>query len=121
MTDESPAPSPGSPRPPAPLGATMLPTSRGGWAAVVAAAIGLGSWIVLPLVTSLFADEYPVTDTFVMPAIGLALTVVAAVVNVLVLWPGRQRSTLNVIATVLTVSATLFFGFFVVGEGLGGA
>jgi hypothetical protein len=88
---------------------------------VVTAAVGLGSWVVLPLVTGLFADRYPVTDTFVMPVIGVALTTIAAVVNVLVVWRGGQRSGVNVVAAALTVAATLFFGFFVIGEGLGGA
>lgn len=82
---------------------------------------GLGSWIVLPLVTALFSDTFPVTDTVVMPVIGLVLVTLAAIVNVLTLWLGRQRSAMNIVATVLTVTATLFFGLFVIGEGLGGA
>ena len=105
----------------APKTSPLLPTAPSGWIALAAAGIGMGSWIVLPIVTSLFADEYPVTDTIVMPIIGLVLTVLAAVVNVLVLWLARQRSLANILATVLTVSAAVFFGFFVIGEGLGGA
>lgn len=67
MTNAS-KPSPGvtpgpSPVPPPPT----WPTARSGWIALAAAAVGLGSWIVL------------------------------------------------------TVAATLFFGVFVIGEGLGGA
>ena len=102
-------------------GSTMWPTMVGGWVALGSAAVGLGSWIVLPLITSLFADTYPVTDTVVMPVIGLVLTVVAAIVNVLAVGPGRQRSAVGIVAAGLTVGATLFFGFFVIGEGLGGA
>lgn len=49
------------------------------------------------------------------------VALVAAIVNVVALWAGRQRSTMNVVASTLTVTATLFFGFFVIGEGLGGA
>ncbi|WP_344945668.1 hypothetical protein [Terrabacter ginsenosidimutans] len=56
-----------------------------------------------------------------MPVIGLVLVTVAAIVNVVALWAGRQRSTMNMVATTLTVTATLFFAFFVIGEGLGGA
>lgn len=97
------------------------PTTRSGWLALAAAAVGLGSWIVLPIVTSLFADTFPVTDTVVMPILGLVLVTLAAIVNVLTLWLGRQRSVMNIVATVLTVAATLFFGVFVIGEGLGGA
>lgn len=108
-------------RAPAPWGATVWPTSAAGWLAVASAAVGLGSWVVLPLITSIFADRYPVTDTYVMPVIGVALTAIAAVINVLVVWRGGQRSGVNVVAAALTVAATLFFGFFVIGEGLGGA
>lgn len=102
-------------------GAHLWPARPFGWVAVGSAAVGLGSWIVLPLITSLFADRYPVTDTFVMPVIGLALTVVAAIMNVLAVGPGRQRSAVSIVAAVLSVGAALFFGFFVIGEGLGGA
>jgi hypothetical protein len=66
-------------------------------------------------------DTFPVTDTVVMPIIGLALVTLAAIVNVIAFWLGRQRSVMNMIATVLTVAATVFFGFFVIGEGVGGA
>ncbi|GAA3704646.1 hypothetical protein GCM10022399_21530 [Terrabacter ginsenosidimutans] len=76
---------------------------------------------MLPLVSTLFHDVVPVTDTVVMPVIGLVLVTVAAIVNVVALWAGRQRSTMNMVATTLTVTATLFFAFFVIGEGLGGA
>jgi hypothetical protein len=99
----------------------LWPTAGIGWLALAAAAIGLGSWIVLPIVTTVFRDSYPVTDTVVMPIIGLALVVLAAIINVLTFWLGRQRSTVNTVAIVLTVAATVFFGVFVIGEGLGGA
>jgi len=98
----------------------VLPTSRLGWVALVAAAIGLGSWIVLPLLTGL-REQYPVTDTVVMPIIGLALTLIAALINVLAVWPGKQRSVLNILGAVLTGGVTLFFGVFVIGDVLGGA
>ncbi|MCC6497042.1 MAG: hypothetical protein IT193_12390 [Propionibacteriaceae bacterium] len=99
----------------------LWPTAGSGWLALAAAAVGLGSWIVLPIVTTVFRDSYPVTDTVVMPIIGLVLVVLAAITNVLTYWLGRQRSTLNTVAIVLTVAATAFFGIFVIGEGLGGA
>ena len=97
------------------------PPARSGRLALVAAVIGLGSWIVLPMVTTIFGDTYPVTDTFVMPVIGLVLVALAAVVNVVALWMLRQRSVMNMVATALTVAATCFFGIFVIGEGLAGA
>jgi hypothetical protein len=55
-----------------------------------------------------------------MPVIGLVLIAVAAVINVLVLWLFRQRSATSIVATGLTVAATLFVGSFVIGEGLSG-
>lgn len=98
-----------------------VPTRPIGWAGVVAAIIGLGSWVVLPLITTLFGETVPVTDTVLMPIIGLVLIAIAAVINVIALWPARQRNVLTLIATLLTVPAALFFGVFVIGEGLGGA
>lgn len=99
----------------------MWPAARSGRLALWAAAVGLGSWLVLPLVTTVFRTTFPVTDTIVMPVIGLVLVVLAAIVNILVLWIGRQRSPMNIAATAVTVAASLFFGVFVIGEGLGGA
>ena len=94
---------------------------RWGWLAVGAAVVGFGSWVVLPIVTSMLGERYPVTDTFVMPLIGLALTVIAAVINVLAVWRGGQRSGVSIVAAALTVAAVLFLGVVVIGEGLGGA
>ena len=107
--------------PPERWAAAVWPSAARGWWALAMTAIGLGSWLVLPLVTTVFGETYPVTDTFVMPVIGLVLVALAAVVNVLVVWRGGQRSAMNLVAAILTVGATLFFGFFVIGEGLGGA
>lgn len=45
----------------------------------------------------------------------------AAIVNVMTLWLGRRQSTMNVVATVITVAAALFIVGFVIGEGLGSA
>lgn len=100
---------------------SWLPTSRFGWIAVIVAALGLGSWVVLPIITTAFRDEYPITDTGAMPALGLTLTALAAVLNVLAVWRGGQRSVLSLVAMGFTVMATLVFGLFVIGEGLGGA
>lgn len=92
-----------------------------GWIGVVAAVIGLGAiWAVLPLITTFFRETVPITDTVVMPIIGIVLTAIAAVLNVIALWPARQRNVLTLIATILTVMVTLVFGVFVIGEGLAG-
>ncbi|HEX6954915.1 MAG TPA: hypothetical protein VF156_08555 [Agromyces sp.] len=100
---------------------STTPTQRIGWVAVIAAIIGLGAWIVLPLITTLFRETVPVTDTVVMPIIGVVLTLVAAVLNVLALTAWRQRNVLNLIAALLTAPAALVFLVFLVGEGLAGA
>ena len=100
---------------------SATPSRPIGWVALVAAVIGLGSWIVLPLITTLFREAFPITDTYVMPVIGSVLIAIAAVLNVIALWPARQRNVLNLLATILTVPAALFFLTFVIGEGVAGA
>ena len=120
MSPSTSSPGSGPGRPTVPQ-TRLWPTARSGWLSLAATAVGLGSWIVLPIVTTVFRDTYPVTDTVVMPIMGLVLVLLAAIINVLTLWLGRQRSTLNIVATVLTVAATVFFGVFVIGEGLSGA
>jgi hypothetical protein len=100
---------------------SATPTRAIGWVALGAAVIGLGSWIVLPLITTIFRETFPITDTVVMPIIGSVLIAIAALLNVIALWPARQRNVLNLIATILTVPAALFFLTFVIGEGIAGA
>ena len=97
-----------------------LPTRPIGWLAVAAAVVGLGSWIVLPIITTVFRETYPVTDTFVMPLIGAVLIVIAAVLNPLAIWVWKQKNALNLIAMLLTVGAALFLLPFVIGEGISG-
>jgi hypothetical protein len=87
---------------------------------VTATVVALASWVVLPMITVAFRDTVPVTDTAVMPAIGLVLTLVAAVLNVMALWRTRDRATSLVIAAVLTVPLALFAALVLVGEGLSG-
>lgn len=101
-------------------GVRWFPSTVLGWVALLAACVGLGSWVVLPVVTTLMREEYPITDSYAMPLLGLALTAVAAVLSCVAVWRG-QRSVTSLIAMGLTVMATLFFGLFVIGEGLGGA
>lgn len=98
--------------------ADTWPTSAWGWAGVGAAILGLGSWFVLPVITTLFAERYPITDTGLMPAIGLGLVAAAAIANLLIAWLGRQRSAVSIAATALTVAATLLLGMFTIGEAL---
>ena len=79
------------------------------------------STIALPIITSVFQDEYPLTDSYLMPVVGVSLTVLAALVNVLAVWKGHQRSVVSLVAMFLTVMASLSFGLIVIGEGLSGA
>lgn len=118
---EPAAPVPGAPTQARSARTGLLPNGRAGWSALIITAVGLGSWLVLPIVTTVFRERYPVTDTVLMPIIGVALTLVAALVNVLVVWRARERSVLNILAMVFTLAAGAFFGVFLIGEGLAGA
>lgn len=97
-----------------------VPSRPIGWIGLVAAVVGLGSWVVLPVITMLFRETAPVTDTVLMPIIGVVLIAIAATLNVVALWPARQRNVLTLIATILTVPATILFSVFLIGEGLAG-
>jgi hypothetical protein len=55
-----------------------------------------------------------------MPAIGTALIDLAAIFNVLCVWPWRERSVLNIVAAAVTIPSAIFFTFMAVGEGLAG-
>jgi hypothetical protein len=99
----------------------VLPGTTIGWWALVLSVIGGASWLVLPVITMTFRDTYPVTDTWVMPAIGTVLIDSAAVLNVLCVWRWRERSVMNIVAAALTVPTALLFTLIVVGESLGGA
>lgn len=98
----------------------ILPRTRLGWWGLAASAIGFASWVVLPLITVTFRQKYPITNTWVMPAIGTVILDLAAVFNVLCVWRWRERSVLNGAAMALTVLAGLGVTLIVVGEGLGG-
>ena len=100
---------------------TILPSTAIGWWALGVSAAGMASWVVLPVITTTFRDVYPITDTWVMPATGVALIDAAAILNVLALWRWRERSLPNIVAAILAIPMALFFTFMVVGEGLAGA
>jgi hypothetical protein len=101
-------------------GVAILPKKKAGRWVLVLTAVVIAACVALPLITINFRDRYPVTDTWVMPAIGVALIDLAAAFNILCVWPWRERSVLNILAAVLTVPSALFFTFMVVGEGLAG-
>jgi len=96
---------------------TVVPSSAVGWWAVGVAVLGLAPWVVLPVITAAYRETYPITDTWVMPAIGLAATDLAALFNALSIWLWRQRSTLNVIAACLIFAVAALVTLMVVGGG----
>jgi hypothetical protein len=101
-------------------GVAILPKKKAGRWALIITVIVIAACAVLPVITINFRDSYPVTDTWVMPAIGVVLIDLAAIFNILCIWTWRERSVLNILAAVLTVPSALFFTFMVVGEGLAG-
>jgi len=109
------------PTTPNPRGTTILPRTKAGWWTLGFTVIGIASWVVLPVITTIFRETYPVTDTWIMPAIGTVLIDLAAVFNLLCVWCWRERSVLNIVAAVLVIPMALLFTFIVVGESLGGA
>jgi hypothetical protein len=98
----------------------FFPNITNSWWTLVASAVGMAAWFILPMITMKFRDFYPITDTWVMPAIGTFLIDVAAILNVIVIRRYKERSILNIIAAALVIPMALFFTFFMVGEGLGG-
>lgn len=101
-------------------GIAILPKTKAGRWALILTVIVIAACVALPIITINFRDKYPVTDTWVMPAIGTVLIDLAAVFNILCVWPWRERSILNILAAILTVPSALFFTFMIVGEGLAG-
>jgi len=104
----------------APTRSHVIPSHAVGWWAIGLALLGLAAWVVLPIITMTFRETYPITDTAVMPMIGVLLVDVAAVFNLLTVFRWKEGSVLNIVATVITVAAALFFTFVVVGELLSG-
>lgn len=99
--------------------ARSWPTTTSGWIAVIAAGVALAFWVVVPAVSSGVTHQSQESGNRLVPTIGLVLTALTALFNLLVLWPGKQRTLANGIATSLTVLATLIFSVFVFGSGFG--
>lgn len=94
-------------------------TLLGTWAALLSL-LAVVSWFVMPAITMAYRDVYPITDTWVMPAISVALTDAAALLGVLAVWRGHERSILNLVLLVILFLAGLFFTWMLIGEGLAG-
>jgi hypothetical protein len=99
----------------------IWPTSWVGWASVVSVAIAVIVTIALPIITTVFGERYPATDSYAMPLIGTITLVIASLIAVLALWPGHQYSAATVVAAVVVVPLTLFIAPIVIGEGIAGA
>lgn len=99
---------------------TFWPHERPGKVALWFAVAAFLLWIVLPMITGAFRETVSVTDTWVMPFIGVVGVGIAAAVNLFTYVFNRQRSVTNVIAMSLTVSFTVFTATLLIGEGLAG-
>lgn len=99
---------------------TFLPREKAGRVALWFTTAGFASWLILPAVTTLFRETFPITDTVVMPIIGVAMITIASVVNFITYVFLRQRSVANLICFSLTVVFTIFSATFLIGEGLSG-
>jgi hypothetical protein len=97
-----------------------VPNRPIGWVAAASVPIALAAWVVLPMITTMFGETVPVTDTALMPIIGVTITLIAAVLNILALTVWRQRNVLNLIGALLAVPVALVFLVFLIGEGIGG-
>lgn len=98
----------------------IKPQTTLGWWGLVITLISIAAWFILPLITMTYRETYPITDTWVMPVIGMVLIDAAAVVNILAVWRCRERAIAVIIALCLAVPATVFVTLMVVGEGLAG-
>ena len=99
---------------------TFWPHEKPGKVALWFAVAALLLWLVLPMITGAFRETVPVTDTWVMPFIGVVGVGIAAAVNLFTYVFNRQRSVMNLIAMSLTVAFTVFTATFLIGEGLAG-
>lgn len=98
----------------------MVPKRAVGWWAFGLSVAGIAAWVILPVITTVFRESYPITDTAFMPIIGVALVDAAAIFNALDLFLWKERSVLNIVAAAITIPAALFLTLTFVGEGIGG-
>jgi len=80
----------------------------------------IGSRLLLPLITVRYRYSCPITDTWVMPAIGTGLVAVAAALNMWCVWRRGERSPANRLAAALLAAAVLFLALMMLGDRLGG-
>lgn len=71
---------------------SIKPQTPLGWWGLFMTLISIAAWFTLPSITMTYRETYPITDTWVLPAIGMVLVDAAAVLNVLAVWRRRERS-----------------------------
>jgi hypothetical protein len=94
-------------------------TTLGRWTLVMTL-IAIASWWAFPRITGAYRDTFPITDTWIMPAILMVITDVAAALSVLAIWRNHERSILVLMAAGVMVPSALFVSLMVIGEGLAG-
>ncbi len=77
-------------------------------------------WVILPIITMTFRETFPITDTWVMPVIGVIAMSAAGIYNLIAVTRDKHRSVVNIVFCCITVGFALFALTFVVGEGLAG-
>lgn len=83
------------------LSRQWVPQTRIGVVAVVVGLLALSLWIVFPIVTMNYREQYPITDSWVMPATSSAVTMLAALVNGYAVLVHKERAWLNMVMTLL--------------------
>jgi hypothetical protein len=101
------------------FGGVKPQTQLGRWGIVVAI-VAVVFTFSLPLVTSAFRETYGITDSWVMPVVGVIALDAAAIVNLLAIVWKKERSLTSLIVTAVVGFMGAFFTLFVVGEGLAG-
>ncbi|TLN27020.1 hypothetical protein FDZ71_00235 [bacterium] len=98
----------------------VVPKRAVGWWAIGLSVVGIAAWIILPVITTVFRESYPITNTTFMPIIGVVLVDAAAIFNALGLFLWKERSVLNIVAAAITIPAALLLTLMFVGEGIAG-
>jgi len=98
------------------LNTGILPLTKRGWISIYSALIGIAAWIILPLITINFREQYPVTDTWIMPLIGIVIIDIAAVLNILSIWRWHERSILNIVSAILVIPAAALLSVITIGQ-----
>lgn len=96
------------------------PQERSGKFSLLIGVIAFGIGFLLPVITGIFGETYPVTDSWVMPTIGVAVMLVAAATNIITYTFMRQRSVANLVMLSITVFWACFTATFLIGEGPAG-